>query len=170
VWVPIACRLLRLLSHLTSAFVFGGQFPPWEDMERKEDRGVLHPAQTSQYKLLTLKAQSVLRPDNRSKPSVAVIDPTCDTIASPRSSACGRGPMRRTNFTHLQSTRYESGRELVTRTIHDCRRVPRRRAPLVPVECGPANTSEDGERERERKRENRSLGARVARGKKSDRN
>jgi hypothetical protein len=72
--VPIPCRLLRLLSHLTSAFVFGCQFPPREDMERKEDRVVLHPAQTSQYKLLTLKGRSVLRPANWSKPSVSVSD------------------------------------------------------------------------------------------------
>jgi len=41
----IGSRLLRLRMQLSSAPVFEGPFQPWDDMERKEDRVVLQPAQ-----------------------------------------------------------------------------------------------------------------------------
>jgi hypothetical protein len=47
------------------------------------------------------------------------------------------------NKTFAQSALHEPGRQLNTRNIPDCRRVPHHLAPLVQIECGPTDTSEN---------------------------
>jgi len=64
-------------------------------------------------------------------------------IATPRPSARGRGPMRRTAQLSCNRLSTSPGVSKPRAPFPTVGASPRHRAPLVPVECGPADTSEN---------------------------